>query len=103
MEVTDPIVRVERGQATILDCPPIKSYPPPMVQWLTDDGTQLYDIKYASVAETHQLVVLSVSDNDQKAYRSIEKTYEIVLINIRIQLAILILSINCFKFVTMEL
>lgn len=73
MEVTDPIVRVERGQAAILDCPPIKSYPPPMVQWLTDDGTQLYDIKYASVAETHQLVVLSASDSDQKAYRSIEK------------------------------
>ncbi|XP_026815472.1 protein sidekick isoform X3 [Rhopalosiphum maidis] len=69
MEVTDPIVRVERGQAAILDCPPIKSYPPPMVQWLTDDGTQLYDIKYASVAETHQLVVLSASDSDQKAYR----------------------------------
>lgn len=73
MEVTDPIVKVERGQAAILDCPPIKSYPPPMVQWLTDDGTQLYDIKYASVAETHQLVVLSASDSDQKAYRSIEK------------------------------
>jgi protein sidekick len=73
MEVTDPIVRVDRGQAAILECPPIKSYPPPMVQWLTDDGTQLYDIKYASVAETHQLVVLSVSESDQKAYRSIEK------------------------------
>lgn len=76
MEVTDPIVRVERGQAAILDCPPIKSYPSPMVQWLTDDGTQLYDIKYASVAETHQLVVLSTSDNDQKAYRSIEKKHK---------------------------
>jgi len=73
MEVIDPIVRVERGQAAILDCPPIKSYPPPMIQWLTDDGTQLYDIKYASVAETHQLVVLSSSDSDQKAYRSIRK------------------------------
>lgn len=79
MEVTDPIVRVERGQAAILDCPPIKSYPPPMVQWLTDDGTQLYDIKYASVAETHQLVVLSASDGDQKAYRSIENIIKLFL------------------------
>jgi len=77
MEVTDPIVRVERGQAAILNCPSITSYPPPMIQWLTDDGTQLYDIKYASVADTHQLVVLSASDSDQKAYRSIEYTIKL--------------------------
>ncbi|XP_050437025.1 protein sidekick isoform X2 [Adelges cooleyi] len=69
MEITDPIVRVEKGHAAILDCPPIKSYPPPLVQWQTDDGTQLYDIKYALVAELHQLVVLAASDQDQKAYR----------------------------------
>lgn len=71
-EIDDPIVKVERGHAAVLDCPPIKSYPPPLVQWQTDDGTQLYDIKYALVAELHQLVVLSASDYDQKAYRSIE-------------------------------
>ncbi|XP_050535550.1 protein sidekick isoform X2 [Daktulosphaira vitifoliae] len=68
-EIDDPIVKVERGHAAVLDCPPIKSYPPPLVQWQTDDGTQLYDIKYALVAELHQLVVLSASDYDQKAYR----------------------------------
>ncbi|XP_054261356.1 protein sidekick-like [Macrosteles quadrilineatus] len=62
-------VSVSRGEAAVLELPQITSHPQPLVIWQADDGSQLYGRKYA-VTHQHQLVVLSVTDNDQKAYRA---------------------------------
>lgn len=61
-------VSVSWGEAAILELPSISSYPEPLVIWQADDGTQLYGRKYA-VTSQHQLILLSVTDSDQKAYR----------------------------------
>lgn len=63
-------VSVSWGEAAILELPAILSHPEPLVIWQADDGTQLYGRKYAVTAQ-HQLVILSVTDSDQKAYRYI--------------------------------
>ncbi|XP_046680839.1 protein sidekick isoform X3 [Homalodisca vitripennis] len=62
-------VSVALGEAAILDFPAILSHPEPLVIWQADDGTQLYGRKYAVTAQ-HQLIILSVTDSDQKAYRA---------------------------------
>ncbi|KAJ9598493.1 hypothetical protein L9F63_010813, partial [Diploptera punctata] len=68
-DATERDVTVEAGQAAILDLPPIESHPAPLVTWLTDGETQLYDRKYA-VTDENQLVILDASVSDQKAYRA---------------------------------
>lgn len=65
---TERTVTVGWGEAAVLELPPISSHPEPLVVWQADDGTQLYDRKYAST-DRHQLVILAVTDSDQKAYR----------------------------------
>lgn len=66
---TERTVTVGWGEAAVLDLPPISSHPEPLVIWQADDGTQLYGRKYA-VTDRHQLVILAVTDGDQKAYRA---------------------------------
>jgi hypothetical protein len=66
---------VTPGGAAVLELPPILSHPPPSVNWQTDDGAQLYDRKYAS-SPNNQLIILSASETDQKAYRYCIKTYK---------------------------
>jgi len=65
---TERQVSVESGQVAVLDLPAIESHPAPVVAWLTDGQTQLYDRKYAMTAD-NQLVILDASESDQKAYR----------------------------------
>ena len=67
-DTTEREVSVEAGQAAILDLPPIESHPPPLITWLTDGETQLYDRKYAVTAD-NQLVILDADVSDQKPYR----------------------------------
>lgn len=59
---------VESGEAAILDLPLIESHPQPSVTWQSDTGPLPYDRKFA-VTTNHQLVILSTSSDDQKAYR----------------------------------
>lgn len=66
---TERQVSVESGQVAVLDLPAIESHPAPVVAWLTDGQTQLYDRKYAMTAD-NQLVILDASESDQKAYRA---------------------------------
>jgi protein sidekick len=65
---TERQVNVEAGQVAVLDLPAIESHPAPLVTWLMDGQTQLYDRKYAITAD-NQLVILDASESDQKAYR----------------------------------
>ena len=65
---TERQVSVESGQVAVLDLPAIESHPAPLVTWLMDGQTQLYDRKYAMTAD-NQLVILDASESDQKAYR----------------------------------
>jgi len=65
---TERQVIVESGQVAVLDLPAIESHPVPLVTWLMDGQTQLYDRKYAMTAD-NQLVILDASESDQKAYR----------------------------------
>ncbi|KAK9504659.1 hypothetical protein O3M35_010943 [Rhynocoris fuscipes] len=68
-DVTERTVRVRPGEAAVLDLPPISSHPPPLVQWQTDDGSQLYDREYA-LSPSNQLIILAVKAAHQKAYRA---------------------------------
>jgi protein sidekick len=65
---TERQVSVEAGHVAVLDLPAIESHPAPVVMWLMDGQTQLYDRKYAMTAD-NQLVILDASESDQKAYR----------------------------------
>ncbi|XP_024084969.1 protein sidekick [Cimex lectularius] len=66
---TERTVKVQQGAAAILDLLSIPSNPPPLVQWQTDDGSNLYDREYV-VSPTNQLIILSVNPTHQKAYRA---------------------------------
>lgn len=61
-------VFVSYGDAAILNLPPIESNPPPSVIWQDTYGRLRYDHKYA-ITENHQLVILSSTQEDEKAYR----------------------------------
>ncbi|XP_075219912.1 sidekick cell adhesion molecule [Lycorma delicatula] len=66
---TERTIVVDWGHAAVLELPLISSHPEPLVFWQADDGTQLYDRKYAVTAK-HELVILAASESDQKAYRA---------------------------------
>lgn len=70
----DTVVTADSGGAAILDLPYIESEPPPSVIWQDENGPLRYDHKYA-VTDKHQLVILSASRDDERAYR-----YAVVLI-----------------------
>lgn len=61
-------ITIESGRAAILEFPSIESEPPPSVIWQDENGALRYDQKYV-VTDTHQLVILCVSKEDEKAYR----------------------------------
>lgn len=67
-EIAETEITVESGRAVILDFPSIESEPPPSVIWQDEIGALRYDQKYA-MTHTHQLVILSASSRDEKAYR----------------------------------
>ncbi|KAI5697514.1 hypothetical protein M8J75_011594 [Diaphorina citri] len=67
-DMTERTVTVDSGQAAILDLPHIDSFPSPLVNWQSDDGRFPYDRKYFTTLK-HQLIILSASSSDQKAYR----------------------------------
>ncbi|XP_026688281.1 protein sidekick-like, partial [Diaphorina citri] len=68
-DMTERTVTVDSGQAAILDLPHIDSFPSPLVNWQSDDGRFPYDRKYFTTLK-HQLIILSASSSDQKAYRA---------------------------------
>ncbi|KAK6637522.1 hypothetical protein RUM44_007944 [Polyplax serrata] len=68
-DLTERTMTVESGEAAILDLPLIESHPQPSVTWQSDTGPLPYDRKFA-VTTNHQLVILSTSSDDQKAYRA---------------------------------
>jgi protein sidekick len=67
-KVLDDTYRAESGHAAILNFPRIESEPAPSVIWQDEYSALRYDQKYA-VTEEHQLVILSASHDDEKAYR----------------------------------
>ncbi|KAG6449472.1 hypothetical protein O3G_MSEX006098 [Manduca sexta] len=66
--VEKSLVTVESGKAAILELPHIESEPPPSLIWQDEHDTLRYDQKYA-FTNKHQLLILSVSREDEKAYR----------------------------------
>ncbi|XP_015515694.2 protein sidekick isoform X1 [Neodiprion lecontei] len=69
-DLTERAVLVESGDAAVLNLPEIESHPIPEVIWLTSNGPLAYDIKYATTANQHTLLILSASESDQGYYRA---------------------------------
>lgn len=67
----ETVVTAESGRAVILEFPHIESEPPPSVIWQDESGVLRYDQKYA-VTDKHQLVILSASHEDERAYRFVK-------------------------------
>ncbi|CAB4061873.1 SDK [Lepeophtheirus salmonis] len=65
----NPDLQVKAGHAAIFKFPVLASVPEPSVIWQTDDGTQLYGVKYAMTSE-NDLVILSVDSSDSRRYRT---------------------------------
>lgn len=68
-DLTERTVSVEYGEAAILDFPSIESHPPPSVNWMADDGANLYDRKYVTTLD-NQFIILQADKQDGKAYRA---------------------------------
>ncbi|XP_067013442.2 protein sidekick isoform X2 [Anabrus simplex] len=68
-DLTEQTVSVESGEAAVLDFPAIESHPEPSVTWMADDGTNLYDRKFATTTD-HKFIILSADETDEKAYRA---------------------------------
>ncbi|KAL4705138.1 hypothetical protein ACJJTC_018709 [Scirpophaga incertulas] len=66
--VIEDTVTAESGHAVVLNFPNIESEPAPSVIWQDGNGALRYDQKYA-VTDEHQLVILSASHDDERAYR----------------------------------
>ncbi|XP_059054428.1 protein sidekick [Achroia grisella] len=65
---SEQVVTAESGRAVILEFPHIESEPSPSVIWQDENGALRYDQKYA-ITDKHQLVILSASQEDERAYR----------------------------------
>jgi hypothetical protein len=59
---------IQMGDAAVLEVQALESQPKPAVTWEAEDGAPLYGHKYA-IGPDNQLVILSVSESDQKLYR----------------------------------
>ncbi|KAK7791911.1 hypothetical protein R5R35_005428 [Gryllus longicercus] len=68
-DLTERTVSVENGEAAILDFPTIESHPPPSVNWMADDGANLYDRKYVTTID-NKFIILEADKLDEKAYRA---------------------------------
>lgn len=66
--LSESTVTAESGRAAILEFPHIESEPPPSVIWQDESGVLRYDQKYV-ITDKHQLVILSASREDERAYR----------------------------------
>lgn len=67
---TEGQLTVVSGHPAIFDLPPIDSVPIPSVNWLSEEGSLNYDIKYA-FTKANQLIILSAdAETDRKAYRA---------------------------------
>ncbi|XP_032779959.2 protein sidekick isoform X2 [Daphnia magna] len=60
---------IQTGDAAVLEVQALESQPKPAVTWEAEDGSPLYGHKYA-IGPDNQLVILSVSESDQKLYRA---------------------------------
>ncbi|CAG9783717.1 unnamed protein product [Diatraea saccharalis] len=67
-KIVEDTITAESGHAAVLEFPHIESEPPPSVIWQDENGALRYDQKYA-VTDEHQLVILSASHDDERAYR----------------------------------
>lgn len=70
-DLSERTVSVQSGKAAILELPLIESHPSPSVTWQADDGPLPYNQQYANTG-SHQLIILSVDESNQKAYRSVQ-------------------------------
>ena len=67
-EQTETSLTVQAGEAAVMEVAAVESQPKPAVTWEAEDGSPLYGHKYA-LGPDSQLVILSVSESDQKLYR----------------------------------
>jgi hypothetical protein len=65
---TETSLTIQTGDAAVLEVQALESQPKPAVTWEAEDGAPLYGHKYA-IGPDNQLVILSVSESDQKLYR----------------------------------
>lgn len=65
---TETSLTVQAGEAAVMEVQALESQPKPAVTWEAEDGSPLYGHKYA-LGPDNQLVILSVSETDQKLYR----------------------------------
>ncbi|XP_014223021.1 protein sidekick isoform X2 [Trichogramma pretiosum] len=67
-DLSERIVKVQSGDAAVLEMPKIESHPAPDVIWTTTDGTIPYIIKYATVNQ--KLIILNAVAHDEGHYRA---------------------------------
>ncbi|CAB0041624.1 unnamed protein product [Trichogramma brassicae] len=67
-DLSERIVKVQSGDAAVLEMPKIESHPAPDVIWTTSDGTIPYIIKYATVNQ--KLIILNAVAHDEGHYRA---------------------------------
>lgn len=67
--VGEQVVSVGSGEAAILNLDRIDSVPKPSVSWQTEEGPLSYNIEYVTTLD-NELVILSASKKDEKAYRA---------------------------------
>lgn len=67
-EQAETSLTIQTGDAAVLEVQALESQPKPAVTWEAEDGSPLYGHKYA-IGPDNQLVILSVSESDQKLYR----------------------------------
>ncbi|XP_055390625.1 protein sidekick isoform X4 [Condylostylus longicornis] len=69
-DLTEGRITVQSGHPAVFNLPPIESVPIPSVMWQTEEGPLNYDIKYAVVSNSNQLIILGTDEDDRKAYRA---------------------------------
>lgn len=67
--IREQVISVGSGEAAILNLDKIDSVPKPSVTWQSEEGTLSYNIQYAMTLD-NELVILSASERDEKAYRA---------------------------------
>lgn len=67
-EQAETSLTIQTGDSAVLEVQALESQPKPAVTWEAEDGSPLYGHKYA-IGPDNQLVILSVSESDQKLYR----------------------------------
>lgn len=60
-------IRVNAGQAAVLQVPKIDSYPPPTYEWYAGDALIIPNQKFA-ISKTNSLIILATEKSDEKYY-----------------------------------